>query len=631
MCGFCGIVSLNGNCQTKDDDIRLINNALRHRGPDDEGYYCNERVALGHRRLSIIDLNTGHQPIFNEDRSIVIVFNGEIYNYQELRDETVALGHRYYTDTDTETIIHLYEEYGADCVQKLNGMFAFAIWDNKVGRLVLARDRLGIKPLYYCIDNTRLSFASELTALLRDRTISRTINKNALLSYFTYEYVPSPLTIIENIFKLPAAHVLVLEKGTSNVHRYWHLPDSAKFSTNSEPQDLAQEVFKRLKNSVGLQMVSDVPIGAFLSGGIDSSSIVGLMTALSPIPVETFSVGFAESSYDELRYAREVSNHFGTKHHEIILTPDIGDLLDTVIKHLDEPFADVSAIPTYLISAFAREHVKVILSGDGGDEIFAGYERYIANRLFKFYETIPESLRHNVINKFFSAIPPTAQKKGLINKLKRFNEGAMLPKEIEHLRWQTFLSEDIKRSLFTKEFLGATHRFDRYSFIKTSFDTVAHHDDLFRQTYVDLINYLPDDILTKVDRMSMAVSLETRVPFLDHEFVEYVFGIPSSLKLHGYDTKYILKKAMRDFLPKSTTKRPKQGFSIPVKNWLKYEIRELMLDYLKPEKIRETGFFNEAFVSKLIDEHLSNKANNSHQLWSLLVFEMWRDEVARIR
>lgn len=620
MCGICGILEKNG---TKVDQhlLKTMNNAIAHRGPDDAGYYIDTSIGLAMRRLSIIDLETGHQPIHNEDETIWIVFNGEIYNYQTLRRNLESKGHEFMTRSDTEVILHLYEEMGDECISQLNGMFAFAIWDSNMKRLFLARDRLGIKPLHYAERDGTFLFGSEIKSILQDPRLPRNVNKHALQEYLGFEYVPGSETMFEGIFKLLPGCTLTVEKGQTTVKRYWDLRYP---STCTLPEDaIANELYERLKKSITMRLMSDVPLGAFLSGGIDSSSIVGMMSQATDRTIQTFSIGFDDVSYNELEYAQKVATLFNTEHHERIITPDVTELVRTALQYLDEPLADVSIFPTYLISREATSKVKVVLSGDGGDELFAGYDWYRASRADAVaYQHIPRMIK-NAIKGIADIVPATSKKKGTINEFKRFVEGASLPSELHHLRWQYFITENERIALLSEPMRETGSCDIPPNPVNEYYARNSAPNSLAREQYVDLKMYLPDDILTKVDRMSMACSLEARVPFLDYTLVEFAATIPSYLKLRGTLTKYILKKAMGRLLPRDILYRKKQGFSIPMKNWLRDELQDFMLDTLSSKRICEMGFFNPDYIEKITRQHLEGRRNNAHQIWSLMLFNLW--------
>ena len=622
MCGISGIVYRDRERAVRQDDLRRMCQTMVHRGPDDEGFFVDRNVGLAMRRLNVIDLVTGHQPIANEDGRIQIVFNGEIYNFPELRVELESKGHKFSTNTDTEAIVHLYEEYGGDCVKKLNGMFAFAIWDGRDRSLFLARDRLGVKPLYYFLDDHALIFGSELKALLAYKEIPREIDLEALDIFLTAEYIPAPLSIFRSIHKLPPGHSLFFRNGKVSTTRYWDLQFNP---VDGSEEDLSESLRELLKDAVRIRLISDVPLGAFLSGGVDSSTVVSLMSEIMDRPVKTFSIGFEDPSYNELQYARLVAEKLGTEHHELTIQPDVVHLVQDLIKYLDEPLADVSVFPTYLVSQLARRHVTVALSGDGGDELFAGYDWYVASKFASYYDQVPAFLRNGWIPQLVDRIPPSAQKKGLTNKLKRFVEGSLLPSSLQHFRWNMFATREKKNCLYSKELQGSVSPFSGYERFIEHFQSTEEADPLWRQQVADIKTYLADDILVKVDRMSMANSLEARSPFLDYRVVEFATGLPSHLKLKGFRTKYLLKRCMASKLPAPILNRKKEGFSIPMKNWLKRELRPLMQDLLSPTRLKRGGFFNAAYVQTLMTEHLAGVANHSHQLWSLMMFEIWQD------
>jgi len=621
MCGICGVTYFDRERNVLEHLVKSMCDVIRHRGPDDEGWITKGNYGIGMRRLSIIDLFTGRQPISNEDDSIWIVFNGEIYNHVELRNKLIKKGHKFQTKCDTEVIVHAYEEYGEECPKKLNGMFGFAILDLKKQILFLARDRLGIKPLYYYHDSKKFAFGSELKSILQVPNIPREVDLRALDLFLTFEYIPSPYSIFQGIRKLPPGHSLTLKDGRINIREYWDLD----FEEKEIPEDeLCEQLLELFQDAVKIRLMSDVPLGAFLSGGIDSSAIVAMMSRVMDRPVKTFSIGFKEDTYNESHYAQQIANHFNTEHHVEIIEPNALELAEKLVGFLDEPFGDFSIFPTYLVSKMARKHVTVSLSGDGGDELFAGYDTYIANKAGRAYERLPRLLR-NAMHPILSRIPPTEKKKGLINRAKRFVEGMELPADLEHTRWMIFLQEGEKIKLYSDDLQDTLNGSDSFEFIRNYFNRVNTSDPLNRQLYVDIKSYLVDNILVKVDRMSMATSLETRVPFLDHRFVEFSATIPSRLKLQGKNTKYLFKKAMADVLPPQILNRSKEGFSIPIKNWLKEDLKPLMLEVLDQQKIKREGFFNTNYVEQLKKEHLSGKENHSHRLWSMMVFGIWQD------
>ncbi len=625
MCGICGFIS-DGSPDGPQARAWLedMNACLRHRGPDDAGAYLDPWAALAMRRLSIIDLFTGHQPVSNEDRSLWLVFNGEIYNYRELRADLLRRGHQFRSRGDSEVIPHAYEEFGEACVERFNGMFAFAIWNAPERRLFLARDRLGIKPLYYCPLREGIVFGSELKAVIAHPKVPRRLHLPALDAFLTLEYVPGPETIFEGIYKLQPGHLLTYQDGNLQTRPYWDL------ETHPVPErreDCVHALAELLSDAVGLQMVSDVPVGAFLSGGIDSSAVVALMAGHAPSPIRTFSIGFGDRTYNELPYARQVARRFQTAHEEAFIDPDIVSLIERLVWHLDEPFGDTSMLPTFLVSRLASRSVKVVLSGDGGDEVFAGYDTYPAQKADGYYRWLPGVARRSLLPALLRAVPPQPAKKGLINKAKRFVEGAALPAELQHVRWMVYLSEVDRSRLFVPDVQVSLNGCSPLKRLLAHFGRVAHRDPLAQQQYVDIKTYLVDDILTKVDRMSMATSLEARVPLLDHRVVEFAWSLPPHLKVHRGRTKVILREAMKGVLPREVLAKPKEGFSSPVKHWLRGPLCPLMTDLLSPTRVRSRGYFDPDCVSRWVREHIEGRVNHSHRLWSLMMFELWMQQV----
>ncbi len=609
MCGIAGMWDLGSPADK--DLLKRMSDAITHRGPDDEGSYTNGGVGLASRRLSIIDLSTGKQPIHNEDRTAWIVFNGEIYNFDTLRDRLEKKGHRFYTNTDTEAILHLYEEKGLEAVKELNGMFAFAIYDEKKRMLLIARDRLGIKPLNYLFDGKRLLFGSEIKSILEDKTFDRRVDSQALNEFMAFEYVPSPLTMFKGIRKLPSGHLLVMKDGKLETQRYWDM--------RFDPLPKDERYFEKrlsavLKESVRKQLVSDVPLGAFLSGGVDSSSVVAMMAELNPEPVKTFTIDFDEEGYGEGKHAERIAELLGTDHHtEVLGQKDILRLIEKKEVFTDEPFTDPSSFPTYLVSKLARKHVTVSLSGDGGDELFAGYDWHLAEKLYPIYRAMPAK---NLIGPLVDALPIQKQKKGFINKIKRYRFGSTMP-EVGHLRWMSTLTEEDHEEVFVQ-------KMDKP--FKRVLDLDHKPDDLVnRMSYIDIKTYLPGNNLYKVDTMSMLNSLEVRVPLLDNDMLDLAAQIPSNLKLNGMTTKHILKKTMAGRLPKDILHRKKQGFSIPMKIWINNELRHVVDDSLSERNLREKGFFDPGHASRIISEHRAGKKDNWHRIWSMVCFNEWHD------
>jgi asparagine synthase (glutamine-hydrolysing) len=627
MCGIAGYWNLRSGRPAALETVRRITRTLTHRGPDEEGYRVDGSLALGMRRLRVIDPDGGHQPMANEDGSVQVVFNGEIYNHAALRRELESGGHRFRTRSDTEVIVHAYEEWGSACVERFNGMFALALWDVRHRRLFLARDRLGIKPLYYFDGPEGVVFGSELKAVVSTPWVPLRWDLEAVDDFLTYEYVPAPRTIVEGVQKLPAGTFLLLEEARPaapcDPHTFWAL-QATDTPGPASLAEAAEELRDRLRISVRRRLIADVPLGAFLSGGIDSSTIVALMSQETPGHVRSFSLGFEDRSYNELGFARTVANRFGTAHREELVTPDVVSLAERLAGYYDEPFGDVSAFPTYLLSALARREVTVALSGDGGDELFAGYDHYRADRWAGRVAWLSRRWGWKAVDRLLAAVPPSPRKKGLLNKGKRFVEGLRRPADLEHARWLVFWDVAERRALYAPElqaFAAARDCFGHYRGLLREGHERGFRG-LQRQLYVDVRGYLADDILTKVDRASMAVSLEVRVPFLDHEVVEYAMTIPETWKLHGGESKRVLKQAVAGLLPPSILGRGKEGFSMPMKNWLRGPLEPLLRQSLAATTIRDRGWFQPAEVSRLVEEHLRGRENHAHRLWCLMALEL---------
>ncbi len=628
MCGICGYATRRDAPPPPGDVLVRMCRTIVHRGPDDEGIHVEPGVGLGNRRLSIIDVVGGHQPLANEDGTIWIAYNGEAYNYAEVRDELIGRGHAFATHSDTETIVHAYEEWGPDAVHRFRGMFAFALWERARRRLRLFRDRIGVKPLYYTLlsDGT-LVFGSELKAVLAYPGVEREIEPEALDFFLTLEYVPAPLSIFKGVFKLPAGSFLTYEDGRIEVRKYWDIPPAEEAGAEKPRPlgELTEELYALLRESVKLRLVSDVPLGAFLSGGIDSSAVVGLMRELGASPLRTFSIGFKDASYNELEHARRIARRFETEHEELIIEPKALELTGKLIRHLDEPLGDFSIFPTYLVSEMARRRVTVALSGDGGDEIFAGYEHYQAQRIARRFGVAAAG---RAAHRLTRRMRPGEQKKGPRNKLRRFTQAFENEARHRHLRWMMFLSARDKAALYSSDLkarLGGPRPVADRDPFREYFGRLGGFDRTTGELYLDLKSYLPDDIMVKVDRMSMAVSLEAREPLLDHKLVEFAFRLPGSLKLHGLTTKWIFKKTLERLLPRDNIYRKKEGFSIPIKHWLRVELRDLVEDHLGEARIRREGLFEPAEVRRMMNAHFDGRENYSHQLWALLVFEIWKE------
>jgi asparagine synthase (glutamine-hydrolysing) len=620
MCGISGIFDTRAKSEVDPAVIHRMCQSIVHRGPDDKGQYVKGGIGLGMRRLSIIDVAGGHQPIHNEDKTIWIVFNGEIFNFKELRAELKNRGHRFYTDSDTEVIVHLYEEYGSDCVQKLRGMFAFAVYDCNRRRLLLARDRLGIKPLHYAFTKGRLLFGSEIKSILVAAPELTELNRVSLLQYFSLRYIPDPSTAFAGIWKLPPANVLEVAEGEERIQmrQYWDLPTYGTDQLHSEDQCL-QEMEQRLTEAVRMRLVSDVPLGALLSGGTDSSTIVGLMARCSSRPVQTFSVGFSDHDFDEARYARVVAERFGTQHHELRIEPNFEEDLDMLSRTLEEPFGDSSMLPTYHVCRTARRHVTVALSGDGGDELFGGYERCHINLRRRFFDLLPARVGGLYRRWIHPQVPRSAYGRN-------FLYNASLQTQDRYLDYVSVLpAQDRERSIFTDDFLAwTTDCPDPLSRFREYFDRAPARDPLSRLLYLETKTTLPGDMLTKVDRMSMATSLEVRVPLLDHCFVEWVTQLPASLKVRRGKGKYIFNKlAERVGVPPEVLYRPKQGFAMPLVHWMRREMKEGLVRILLEPRTLQRGYFNPKPLRSLLEEHFQGRRDNSGRIWLLLMFELW--------
>jgi asparagine synthase (glutamine-hydrolysing) len=626
MCGIAGFADAAPSGRVSqapprlDAEFSLVHQmceAIRHRGPDDEGIHVEPGVGLGMRRLSIIDLAGGRQPIPNETGTIWIVFNGEIYNYQELRAELEACGHHFTTSSDTESIVHAYEEWGEDCFRRLRGMFGIALWDRPKRTLLLARDRAGQKPVYYTERRDRLYFGSEIKALLAAGAVDRTIDLAALDHYLAFLYTPRDASIFEGVRKLPPGHFLRWRDGRADVTAYWRI--AADESFQGSEADAVAALGDVLQDAVRSHMVSDVPLGAFLSGGLDSSAIVGMMTraaALSGRPVKTFSIGFDDPAFDELEHARTVARHFGTDHHEFVVRPDGLSILDDLVSHFDEPFADSSAIPTWYVSEIARRHVTVVLSGDGGDELFGGYDRYLAHPRVAQFDRIPLPGLRTAAALVWPRLPHGMRGKNFLRHV------AKSPAD-RYLDDLAFFHDDERTALYTADVRAALtpgaaeaslgRHFDRFSGLS--------HDG--RMMRFDFETYLPEDVLTKVDRMSMAHSIESRVPLLDNRVIDFAATLPSRFKIHQGRRKHILKEALKPMLPAGILDRKKQGFGVPLGTWFRGGLTNVFSDVLESPRTRQRGYFDPAFVSRLLKEHLRAERDHSLRLWQLLVFEVW--------
>jgi len=620
MCGIVGIVEKN---RSSVDQALLSSmcQAISHRGPDEDGFYFNEGVGLGMRRLSIIDVKGGQQPIHNQDRTAWIVFNGEIYNYQELREKLEKLGHTFYTNSDTEAIVHAYDQYGSDCPKHLRGMFAFAIWDQRTEELFLARDRVGKKPILYAHINGKLIFGSEFSALLLHPDIGRDIDTEAIHHYLSFMCVPAPLTAYRAIRKLEPGHSLRWRKGDITLERYWQ-PDFSKKIDISE-EEAGERAIQILRDSVKVRLMSEVPLGAFLSGGIDSSAVVALMSQESSDPVKTFSIGFEEQDFSELHHARRVAEHVGADHHEFIVRPDALEVLPLLVQHYGEPYADSSAIPTYYVARETRKHVTVALNGDGGDESFAGYERYAAMRLAETYHRIPAVLRDSFVQQAVGLIPSSSTKRSRVRDVQRFLQAASLPKVQRYLKWVSVFDTAAKENLYSDDFRHETQSIRAADLLSPWFQRANGAGIVDAALLADINTYLPNDLLVKVDIATMAVSLEARSPFLDHHLIEFAASLPEKFKLRGLTTKYLLKRMLKKLLPAENLDRRKMGFGVPIGHWLRGKLQPFLRETILSEKALNRGLFRPEVVKQLVELHARGERDHSHQLWTLLMLELW--------
>lgn len=618
MCGITGIINFNRERKINPETLRSMAGAIVHRGPDDEGFYINNNIGLGFRRLSIIDLSTGHQPLSNENESIWIIFNGEIYNYKELQKDLIRQGHIFRTQSDTETIVHLYEQYGTDCLKYLRGMFAFAIWDSNKNQLFCARDRFGIKPFYYYLDNERMVFGSEIKALLKSDDIDRTLSPEAIDSYFAFGYITSDLSIYKEIKKLQPAHYILLslnDNASFKIESYWNIKFEPDFSKNEMQWE--EEIQNCLSETVKMHMISDVPLGAFLSGGIDSGSVVSMMAKNSTRPIKTFSIGFKDERDSELKYARELAKKYNCEHHEQIVEPKSVELIPDLVKAYDEPFGDPSAVPTYYVSKLAREFVTVALSGDGGDELFAGYNSYsrFQNIYNKPYNFNIAGLNNLLWGSLFNVMPHNMKGKSL---------AYILSKSRKHgfAYMNEWTENERKKYLRLNSNTGNVKESSEHYKVKI-LKTLNGTDYVTAMQYLDMKTYMVDDILTKVDRASMLNSLEVRVPLLDHKFAELTFKIPSGLKVKAAQKKYIFRKAMSGYLPASFFNLPKKGFSAPISAWFKGDLKNYIGDTLLANNPRFSGYLDKNHVKRIVLSNQKARCDSGSKVWALLMFEEW--------
>jgi asparagine synthase (glutamine-hydrolysing) len=619
MCGICGVYSYSTGEPVSSDLLGSMLTSIRHRGPDEEGMYVDAGLGLGTRRLSIIDLAGGTQPVFNEDRSVVVVFNGEIYNYRELRASLERRGHTLATSSDTEVLVHLYEEAGDDCVHELRGMFAFALWDTRKKRLLLVRDRLGIKPLYYANHGGQLVFGSEIKALLRHPAIEARPSAEALGHFLSLKYVPAPQTMFDGIHALPPGRLLVCDERGPTVRSYWQLRFAERRNGHRSEASYEDQLVSILRESVKLHLVSDVPFGAFLSGGIDSSTIVALMSELLNAPVKTFSVGFDGDGarFSELPYARLVAAKYGTDHHEIVIRgQDLVNHAEKIVWHLDQPIADPATLANYMVSALARRHVKMVLTGEGGDELFAGYARHAGDKLSPLFSPLPAAVKAAALA-VASRLPRLHRPKLALHALCQPDETSRL------VNWFPLFAPDMKSALLTDDFKAMVNGSSTARVFADCLARTDATDPLSRMLFLDTSLWLPDDLLARGDKTSMAASIEARVPLLDHQLVEFAASVPAHLKVKGLARKYLLKKAARRWLPPQVITRKKQGFPVPLSSWFRREARSFVRDVLSPDAVRRRGVFSPRYVQTLIERNERGDIDGGAWLWALVNVELW--------
>jgi asparagine synthase (glutamine-hydrolysing) len=623
VCGIVGQASRDGRPGDRATLERMCA-ALEHRGPDSRGLHLDDGVGLGIQRLRVIDLATGDQPIFNEDRSVVVVLNGEIYNYLELRAELERSGHRFATRSDTEVIAHLYEEYGARLVDRLHGMFGLAVWDAQRRRLLLARDRVGKKPLYFAQVGDQLSFASELRALLQDERVPRDVDHQALDAYLAYRWVPAPMTAFRAVRKLPPGSTLIYEDGRASVDRYWRL-DFSRTRPFADPREVHDELRAQIRAATARRMISDVPLGAFLSGGIDSTAVVAAMAESSSEPVKTFSIGFTSEKFNELPLARLVAERFGTEHHELIVEPDALEVIPRIVRHYGEPFADDSAIPSFYVAEMARRHVTVALNGDGGDENFGGYPRYAVNRASASLERLPVALRRGL-----AAVGMRVPESGTIDswpsRIRRAAETLALDGSARYVAYMTHLNGLRRERLYTDDYRRLVGESLAFDVMGQPWRESGAQDIVDRMLDVDVQTYLPDDLLVKMDIATMASSLEARSPFLDHELMEFAASLPADLKVRGRETKVVLRSALRGWVPDEILDAPKRGFRLPLGDWFRGDLREFTREVLLDRRAADRGYFEQSYVRELLDRHAAGLQDHSQGIWTLLMFELWHRE-----
>lgn len=629
MCGFCGILSF-GNAPVRTDQglIDRMTDSMAHRGPNDRGTWIEDNIALGHRRLSVIDLSdAGRQPMENEDGSVVLVFNGEIYNFRELRAKhnLDAKGHVFRSRTDSEVLIHLYEELGADMVAELNGMFGFAIWDKKKKQVLLARDPFGVKPLFYMRDQNAFRFASEIKGIITDPSVRRSVSLQALHDFLTLGYIPGDQTAFQGIQEIPPGHMMtVATDGQAELRRFWDLDYSADRSLSET--DAIDRSLELMEQALERQLVADVPVGVFLSGGLDSSTLLALMSRQSNEQVRSYSIGFQDQSFNELPFARRVSDHFQSDHHEVIVTPDmVRSMLPRYLSYIDEPYADGSAIPTYFISEKAKDDVVVVLSGEGGDEIFAGYETHSAYNIYKKARRVPGFIRNDIMARLAAFLPVSDKKLSFEFKLKRFLAGLDLEPHEAHMWWRTVLTEAQKWELYSDKVRSDFQPELSVRHFEHAFSRKEDAETLSRLLYIDSTVFLPDDLMIKNDRMTMAHSLEARVPFTDPDLTAFLATVPASMKMKNGRKKHLMRGAMNDILPTEILNKKKVGLEMPYSRWLKSDLKDVLTTYLDRDRLEATGLFRPSAIQSLIDDHMQNRKDNGRPLWSLINFMMWHE------
>jgi asparagine synthase (glutamine-hydrolysing) len=621
MCGICGVAWTDEHAPLEQAVLDRMTDVLAHRGPDDRGTWSDRGVALGFRRLAIIDLVAGNQPMSNEDGTVWIVFNGEIYNFQSLRNRLEGLKHTFRTLSDTEAIVHLYEDEGPACLERLRGMFALAIWDGRERRLLLARDRLGKKPLVYRHEPGRIAFGSELKSLLQLPGVPRELDPTSLDHYLALQYVPHPRTIFRGIQKLPPGHYLIWQDGRITIERYWQLDFNREHDLTEA--EYSRRLRETLTEATRLRMIADVPLGAFLSGGIDSTITVGLMQHAAAEPVKTFSIGFPVADFDETRYARLAAEHLKTDHHEFVVEPNCVEILPQLVWHYDEPFADSSAIPTFYVSQLTREHVTVALTGDAGDELFAGYPRYRAVKLASLFDDLPWAARALIASPLWQYLPASVRQKSKRRQFKKLVAHLRESPERRYARWVTIFDEPARADLYADDFIAELEDADPADLLLDSYSHSTKRDIVSRTSVVDIETYLPCDLLTKVDIASMANSLECRSPFLDHHVVELAVAMPASLKMPRLRGKHILRRTFADLLPRAIQRRGKMGFGVPLDSWFRGELSGYLQEILLDPLTLGRGYFRPDAVRRLIDDHLARRWDHAYRLWALLMFELW--------